>query len=86
MARSKQRSYALVQGLMKAMLYLGVGLILLSVVLLTADLVGLINVKELLHLDGSPLKTYARIAVSGCLLASIGSLQPTLSSEDHNTP
>lgn len=86
MARSNQRSYALSQGLMKGMLYLGVCLIILSVFLLIADLTGLINMKELFQLEGSPLKTYARIAVSGCLLASIGSLQPTLSNEDHNTP
>ena len=86
MAQSTQQLSSLGQALLKALFYLGVSLISISIVLLVADLIGLINMKQLFHLEGSPLKTYARIAVSGCLLASIGSLQQTLSNEDHNTP
>ena len=86
MAQSTQHLSSLGQVLMKTIFYVGVSLISISVVLLASDLIGLIDIKQLFHLEGSPLKTYARIAVSGCLLASIGSLQPTLSNEDQKTP
>ena len=86
MVQSSQQLSALGQVLMKAAFYIGISLISISVFLLVADLIGLINMKQLFHLEGSPLKTYARIAVSGCLLACIGSLQPNFSNEDNNRP
>jgi hypothetical protein len=86
MDQSTQHLSSLGQVLMKTIFYVGVSLISISVVLLASDLIGLIDIKQLFHLEGSPLKTYARIAVSGCLLASIGSLQPKFSNEDNNTP
>jgi|GEM_PF-2379884 len=72
------------QNLMRTAVYVGVSLIVLAALMMTADLLGLLDMTQLVQLESSPFKLYARIAVAGCVLAAIGSVQPTLSNEKNS--
>ena len=56
----------------KACVYLGVGLLPLSSILVVSTLVGIFELNSFAILGHSGVRTLAGIAVAGCLLADIG--------------
>ena len=59
-------------GLKKGFVFLGVFLLVLSVLMSLSVLIGLFDLNDLEVLGHSGLRTIAAIAVLGCLLAAVG--------------
>lgn len=59
-------------GLRKSCVFIGVGLLALSIVLLISVLIGLFELESLAALGHSGMRSLAGIAVAGCVLAAIG--------------
>ena len=60
------------RGLKKGFVFLGVFLLVLSVLMSLSVLIGLFDLNDLEVLGHSGLRTIAAIAVLGCLLAAVG--------------
>lgn len=54
----------------------GIALLIIAPCLGLGELLGLFKMPEVFLMGESPLKTYARIAVLGCVAAAIGSWNP----------
>lgn len=56
----------------KICVYIGVGLLILSILLFAGAFVGLLDIESIGVLGHSGVKTLASLAVAGCMLAAIG--------------